>query len=183
VQQIIDFVQANLTLVLAFSLVAVTFFAFGLLVRRRHVIQILPAPVSPGLERAISAALSSREIVYVQPAPAPVIEPVRAAAAPVPVAAPVLAATPAPVEKQALSKGEELLHEVERIADKIAHEAAAALDAAAKDALLAILGHMEHHGDDAWFKAMHDRIEHAKSNSDLASCAAEMIKHLHGDHH
>lgn len=180
-QQITAFFQANLTLVLAFSLVAVTFFTLGLLIRRRHVIQILPAPVSPGLERAISAALSSREIVYVQPAVSPVPEHVYAK----PAAAmpePVLAA-PAAAERHALSKPEELLHELEQLAAKVGHEAATALDTAAKEMLLAILGHMEHHGDDAWFKEMHDKIEHAKSNADLGACAAEMIKHMHGSGH
>lgn len=168
-QQAVAFVQANLVLVLTVSLVAVAFYALGLLTRRRHVIQILPAPVSPGLEHAISAALASREIVYVQPAPAPAAEPVYAKAA--------------SGEKHALSKPEELLHQLEDLAAKVAHEVATALDTAARDALLAILAHMEHHGDDAWFSEMRGKIEHAASNSELGACAAEMLKHLHGTHH
>ena len=161
-QQLVAFVQNNLTLVLVVSLVAVSCYALGLLTRRRHVIQILPAPVSPGLERAISSALASREIVYVQPAATPVYS------------------KPLSGERQALSKPEEILHEIEQVADKLAHEVATALDAAAKALLLTILGHMEHHSDDAWFAQIHDKIEHAKSNADLSACAAEMIKHAHG---
>lgn len=176
-QPVIAFVQANLVLVLSFALVAVVFFALGLMTRRRHVIQILPAPVSPGLERAISAALASREIVYVQPVPSTVVEPVKQAAAPV-VEQPVYA-KPASGEKKALSSPAEIVHEIEKLADKVAHEAASALDAAARDALLAILDHMEHHSDDAWFDAMHDKISHATNNHDLVECAKEMIKHLH----
>jgi hypothetical protein len=199
VQPVVTFFQSNLVLILSFLLTAVAFFTLGLLSRRRHVIQILPAPVSPGLERAISAALASREIVYVQPAPSTVLEPVAkqasapVAAAPAVVAsAPVAVAAAAPIvvdqpayskpasgEKQALSKVEEIVHEIEALAAKIAHEVAAALDAAARDALLAILAHMEHHGDDTWFADMKDKIEHAHSNEDLGACAAEMLKHLH----
>ncbi len=164
-QQVASFFQGNLTLVLVVSLVAVSCYALGLLTRRRHVIQILPAPVSPGLERAISSALASREIVYVQAAPAPVY------------------AKTASGERQALSKPEDIVHEIQQVVSKLAHEIAAAFDAAAKDLLLAILGHMEHHSDDAWFAQMHDRIEHAKTNADLSACAAEMIKHVHGDGH
>lgn len=166
-QQVASFVQSNLTLVLVVSLVAVSCYALGLLTRRRHVIQILPAPVSPGLERAISSALASREIVYVQPVPAP---------------APVYAKT-ASGERQALSKPEDIVHEIQQVVSKLAHEIAAAFDAAAKDLLLTILGHMEHHGDDSWFAQMQDKIEHAKTNADLGACAAEMIKHIHGDGH
>lgn len=158
----------------------------------------MPAPVSPGLERAISAALASREIVYVQPVPSTVVEPVvKQASAPV-AAAPIVASAPvavaaAPIivdqpayskpasgEKQALSKVEEIVGEIEALAAKIAHEVASALDAAAKDALLAILSHMEHHSDDeAWFTDMKSKIEHAHSNAELAACASEMLKHLH----
>ena len=72
--QAVAFFEANLVYVLSALLIASVFFSLGLLTRRRHVIQILPAPVSPGLEKAISAALSSREIVYVQPAQAPSVE-------------------------------------------------------------------------------------------------------------
>jgi hypothetical protein len=198
VQPVVTFFQSNLVLVLSFLLTAVVFFTLGLLSRRRHVIQILPAPVSPGLERAISAALASREIVYVQPVPSSVVEPlVKQASAPVAVA-PIVASAPvavaaAPIivdqpayskpasgEKQALSKVEEIVHEIEALAAKIAHEVATALDAAAKDALLAILSHMEHHSDDeAWFTDMKSKIEHAHSNDELAACASEMLKHLH----
>ena len=166
-QQVASFFQGNLTLVLVVSLVAVSCYALGLLTRRRHVIQILPAPVSPGLERAISSALASREIVYVQPVPPP---------------APVYAKT-AGGERQALSKPEEIVHEIQQVVSKLAHEIAAAFDAAAKDLLVAILGHMEHHSDDAWFAQMQDKIEHAKTNADLSACAAEMMKHVHGDGH
>jgi hypothetical protein len=195
VQPVITFFQSNLVLILSFLLTAVVFFTLGLLSRRRHVIQILPAPVSPGLERAISAALASREIVYVQPVPSSVVEPVvkqasaPTAAAPVAAAMSVAAAPividqpayskPASGEKQALSKVEEIVHEIEALAAKIAHEVATALDAAAREALLAILAHMEHHGDDTWFADMKDKIEHAHSNEDLSACAAEMLKHLH----
>jgi hypothetical protein len=161
-QQVASFFQGNLTLVLVVSLVAVSCYALGLLTRRRHVIQILPAPVSPGLERAISSALASREIVYVQAAPAPVY------------------AKTASGERRALAKPEDIVHEIEQVVSKLAHEIAAAFDAAAKDLLLTILGHMEHHSDDAWFAQMQDKIEHAKTNADLSACAAEMIKHLHG---
>jgi hypothetical protein len=198
VQPVVTFFQSNLVLILSFLLTAVAFFTLGLLSRRRHVIQILPAPVSPGLERAISAALASREIVYVQPVPSSVVEPViKQASAPV-AAAPIVASAPvavaaAPIivdqpayskpasgEKQALSKVEEIVHEIEALAAKIAHEVATALDAAAKDALLAILSHMEHHSDDeAWFTDMKSKIEHAHSNAELAACASEMLKHLH----
>jgi hypothetical protein len=164
-QQVASFFQGNLTIVLVVSLVAVSCYALGLLTRRRHVIQILPAPVSPGLERAISSALASREIVYVQAAPTPVY--VKAASG----------------ERQALSKPEDIVHEIEQVVSKLAHEIAAAFDAAAKDLLLAILGHMEHHSDDAWFAQIQDKIEHAKTNADLTACAAEMIKHVHGDGH
>jgi hypothetical protein len=201
VQPVITFFQSNLVLILSFLLTAAVFFTLGLLTRRRHVIQILPAPVSPGLERAISAALASREIVYVQPVASSVVEPaVTRASAPIPVApvaaAPVAAApvaAPAPIivdqpayykpasgERQALSKVDEIVHEIEALAAKIAHEVATALDAAAKDALLAILSHMEHHSDDeAWFTDMKSKIEHAHSNEELAACASEMLKHLH----
>lgn len=198
-QPVVAFFQSNLVLVLSFLLTAVVFFTLGLLSRRRHVIQILPAPVSPGLERAISAALASREIVYVQPVPSSVVEPVvkqasaPVAAAPIAAAVPVAVAAAAPIvidqpaysrpasgEKQALSKVEEIVHEIEALAAKIAHEVATALDAAAKDALLAILSHMEHHSDDeAWFTDMKSKIEHAHSNAELAACASEMLKHLH----
>jgi hypothetical protein len=178
VQPVIDFVQSNLVLVLSFALVAAVSFTLGLLIRRRHVIQILPAPVSPGLERAISAALSSREIVYVQPVAPSVVEPVRQAATPTPSVEPAYA-KPASGDRKALSSPAEIVHEIEKLADKIAHEAAAALDAAARDALLSILDHMEHHSDDAWFDAMHDKLSHATNNHDLAECAKEMIKHLH----
>lgn len=177
-QSVIGFVQANPVLILSFALVAVASFALGLLTRRRHVIQILPAPVSPGLERAISAALSSREIVYVQPVAPSVVEPARRASAPPPGLEPVYS-KPASGGKKALSSPEEIVHEIETLAEKIAHEAAAALDTAARDALLAILDHMEHHDDDAWFDAMHDKISHATGNADLADCAKEMIEHLH----
>jgi hypothetical protein len=180
-QQFVAFVQNNLVLVLGGALVAVTFYALGLLTRRRHVIQILPAPVSPGLERAISAALASREIVYVSPVPSSVVEPVKRADAGALLSEAAYVGS-AGGKKHALSKPEELLHELEALAAKVAHEVATALDAAAKDALLAILDHMEHHGDDAWFKEMHDKIAHAKSNADLSACAAEMLKHLHGGH-
>lgn len=194
-QQVIAFVQANLVLILSFALVAVVFFTLGLLARRRHVIQILPAPVSPGLERAISAALSSREIVYVQQAPAPVVPSAVVAAASAPVAAPVVVASPAAsvsevvtspstAGRHALSSPKEIMHEIEECASKLAHETASALDEAVKAALLGILAHMEHHADDDWFAAMKDKIEHAKSNEDLAHCAAEMIKHMHDvEHH
>ena len=178
-QPLVSFVQANLVVVLSFVLTAVLFYTLGLLTRRRHVIQILPAPVSPGLERAISAALASREIVYVQPIAPSVVEPaMRQASAPVIVDQPAYA-KPASGETQALSKVEEIVHEIEALAAKVAHEIATALDAAARDALLAILAHMEHHGDDAWFKDMKSKIEHAHSNADLSACAAEMLKHLH----
>ena len=86
-------------------------------------------------------------------------------------------------ERQALSKPEEIVHEIQQVVSKLAHEIAAAFDAAAKDLLVAILGHMEHHSDDAWFAQMQDKIEHAKTNADLSACAAEMIKHVHGDGH
>ncbi|HWA92490.1 MAG TPA: hypothetical protein VG889_20820 [Rhizomicrobium sp.] len=180
-QPIVDFVQANLVLILAFALVAVASFTLGLMVRRRHVIQILPAPVSPGLERAISAALASREIVYVQPVAPSTVEPapVRQAATPPSPGLEPAYAKPATGAKKALSSPAEIVHAIEKLADKIAHEAEAALDAAARDALLDILDHMEHHADDAWFDAMHERIAHATSNHDLADCAKEMIAHLH----
>jgi hypothetical protein len=183
--QVIAFVQANLVLILSFALVAVAFYALGLLTRRRHVIQILPAPVSPGLERAISAALSSREIVYVQQAPAPVAPSAVIAAAPAP-AAPVseVITSPSTAGKHALSTPKEIEHEIGEVASKLAHEDSHALDGAAKDALLGILAHMEHHADDDWFAAMKDKLEHAKSNEDLAHCAAEMVKHMHDvEHH
>src|SRR5579862_1533057 len=97
------------------------FYTLGLLTRRRHVIQILPAPVSPGLERAISAALASREIVYVQPVAPSVVEPaIKQASAPIVVDQPAYA-KPASGEKQALSKVEEIVHEIEALAAKVAH--------------------------------------------------------------
>ncbi|MBV8977475.1 MAG: hypothetical protein JO261_15135 [Alphaproteobacteria bacterium] len=175
--QAIAFVQANPVLMLSALLIASLFFSLGLLMRRRHVIQILPAPVSPGLEKVISAALASREIVYVQPVPGPASATLSAGGALSP--SPVLQSTAASAQRQALSKPEEIVHAIEKIADKLHHEDAHALDAAARDALLDILAHMEHHSDDDWFKAMHDKLAHAKHNSDLSACAAEMIKHLH----
>jgi hypothetical protein len=181
-QPVIAFAQANLVLILSFALVAAVSFALGLMTRRRHVIQILPAPVSPGLERAISAALSSREIVYVQPIAPSVVEPAIMRQASVPTVAPGIEpayARPASGAKKALSSPEEIVHAIEALAEKTAHEAEAALDAAARDALLDILAHMEHHADDDWFDAMRGKIEHATSNSDLAACAKEMIAHLH----
>jgi hypothetical protein len=203
VQPVVAFFQSNLVLILSFLLTAVVFFTLGLLSRRRHLIQILPAPISPGLERTISAALASREIVYVQSVPSTVVEPVvkqasvpvaaeptidaaPVAAAPVAVAAaaPMIVgqpayAKPASGEKQALSKMDEIVQAIEALAAKIAHEIEAALDVAARDTLLAILAHMQHHDDDAWFADMKDKIEHAQSNADLGACAAEMLKHLH----
>jgi len=178
--QVVAFVQANLVYLLSALLIASVFFSLGLLTRRRHVIQILPAPVSPGLEKAISAALSSREIVYVQPAPAPsvALAPAKQAAATMTNAPSEVLAAVDPALRKALSSPSEIVHEIEKVADKLHHEDAHALDAAARDALLGILDHMEHHADDAWFDAMHDKLAHAKHNSDLSACAAEMIKHL-----
>jgi len=180
-QSLLTLAQNNLVLLLTVVLIAVTSFTLGLLTRRRHVIQILPAPVSDGLERAISAALSSRELVYVQQLPSAVVEPAIVKTAKPADAMPVSAAVGAQgnATREALSSPEEIVHEIEKLADKIAHEAATALDAAARDALLAILDHMEHHSDDAWFDAMHDKLAHAHSNADLAACAKEMIAHLH----
>ncbi|HEY2069499.1 MAG TPA: hypothetical protein VGG48_08105 [Rhizomicrobium sp.] len=148
------FVQGNLTYILSFAVVALSFFCLGLLIRPRSHI-LVQHESAPRPERTSWDALDPYTIGYVHGSGG---------------------------ARHALRIPESMLRELEELAALLEKAAPLLLTVAMRHALLGILHSMARHYDDPyWFSQMETKIHNARNNMQLGACAGAMLRYAY-DH-